>query len=158
MAENIISKDGTRSKTRQRKLQPTRKTLDDGSRVVEIPLGRRGLLAIIDESDFEAVRLRPWWAIPKSNGFYVISVKPGWIFDLPETRFGCVLIDHAAEIRVRDALRVKDIADFVVIHDTQNDDYGMKAVWPHYKFRVDDRRYRPHTTCVSNVRKLEVDW
>lgn len=95
---------------------------------------------------------------PLRQPWHAIELKTGWVFELPEPRFGVVLIDHAAEVRVRDALRVKDIADFIVIHDTQNDDYGTKAVWPHFRYRVDDRRYLPHTTCVSNVRKLEVDW
>lgn len=97
---------------------------------------------------FAALR-KPW---------HVIELKPHWAFDLPEQHFGCVLIDHAADIRVRDTLRLKHMADFIVMHDTNAEGYGFAAIWPHFAHRVDDRRYLPWTSCVSNVRKLEVDW
>jgi hypothetical protein len=79
---------------------------------------------------------------------------------LPESRFGVVLVDHAPIIqRVIDIIRLKDLVDFIVIHDTNAaEGTAFNAVWPHFRYRFDDMRYIPWTSVVSNAKELKVDW
>lgn len=66
---------------------------------------------------------------------------------------GVVFIDHHPSGRRHiDAIRFKDSADLVVIHDTERDDdnYRNREIWPHFKYRFDFKECRPWTTIVSN--------
>lgn len=66
---------------------------------------------------------------------------------------GVVFIDHhPSQRRHIDAIRFKDSADIVVIHDTERDDenYRNREIWEHFKFRYDYTDTRPWTTMVSN--------
>jgi hypothetical protein len=76
-------------------------------------------------------------------------------FTLPEEHFGAVLIDHApGHYRVDAAIRLKDKADQVVVHDTDAA-YGWERLWKSFRYRVDDKRFLPWTSCVSNIRELQ---
>lgn len=74
-----------------------------------------------------------------------------------ETRRGVVFIDHApAERRIVDILKFKDIADYIVVHDTEREDaYGYNKVWPYFKYRFDWKECKPYTTVVSNFKSLK---
>ena len=71
-------------------------------------------------------------------------------------RWGVILIDHEpAEQRRADILKFKDSADYIVIHDTERESrYGLKDVWPHFKYRRDWKACKPWTTVVSNFKDL----
>lgn len=74
--------------------------------------------------------------------------------DMKIEKAGVVFIDHhPSERRSVDAIRFKDHADIVVIHDTERDDekYKVKEIWPHFKYRYDWTECRPWTTMVSNT-------
>jgi len=67
-----------------------------------------------------------------------------------------VLIDHTPEERRKiDAIRLKEKADYIIIHDTDCESkYGFDEVWPHFKYRYDWRGCRPWTTVVSNFKDV----
>lgn len=74
--------------------------------------------------------------------------------DMEVERAGVVFIDHhPSERRSIDAIRFKDVADLVVIHDTERDDekYRNRDIWPHFKYRYDWKECRPWTSVVSNL-------
>lgn len=73
-----------------------------------------------------------------------------------ERKWSVVLIDHSINRRVIDALKVKDLADFVVLHDTEDPVYQYEKVWPHFKYRYDWKFCKPWTTVVSNFKDLSV--
>ena len=61
-----------------------------------------------------------------------------------------VFIDHRADRRVIDALRFKDTAKFVVLHDSEHPAYGYDRLWPEFKYEHHWRFCRPWTSVVSN--------
>lgn len=65
---------------------------------------------------------------------------------------GVVFIDHHPEARRgADAIRFKDSADFIVLHDTERPEkYGYDAVWQHFKYVYHWKDCRPWTSVVSN--------
>jgi len=72
---------------------------------------------------------------------------------LPEGKFSVVFIDGEERERADLAIRYKD-AEFVVIHDTEQQAYGYEKVWSHFKYRFDWKFARPWTTVVSNLKEL----
>lgn len=62
-----------------------------------------------------------------------------------------IFIDHTVERRAIDAIRFKDSADYIVIHDTESNEYGYDKVWQYFKYRYDWKECRPWTTVVSNI-------
>lgn len=72
--------------------------------------------------------------------------------------FSVVFIDHNFENRMRgqDAIRFKDNADFVVLHDSEEErNYGYDKAWKHFKYRYDWKECKPWTTVLSNFNNLE---
>lgn len=67
-----------------------------------------------------------------------------------ESRWSVVFIDNGIDERERCAIRFKDSADLIVLHDTESDQYGYQNVFPHFKFRYDWKFCKPWTTIVSN--------
>ena len=71
-----------------------------------------------------------------------------------DERVGIVFIDHhPSNRRSVDAIKFKDKADYIIIHDTERDDdsYDYSRIWPHFKYRYDYKDAKPYTTVVSNV-------
>lgn len=65
--------------------------------------------------------------------------------------WGVVFIDHRpGERRKIDIKRFANKADIIVVHDTENPDYGYESVFKDFKYRYDYKRYCPFTTLVSN--------
>ncbi len=59
-------------------------------------------------------------------------------------------LEPSAE-RGKAAIRQKDTADFVVLHDSENpEQYGYTEVWQHFKYRYDYYHVDASTTVVSN--------
>ena len=74
-------------------------------------------------------------------------------------RYSVVLIDHITERRAIDAIRLKDQADFILLHDTEdiikNNVYGYDRVWPHFKHVYHWKDCKPWTSVVSNFYAFE---
>lgn len=92
----------------------------------------------------------------QSDTHDVIFVK-NWDTHQFDDHYGVVFIDHSIPKRVHtrgdDALKFKDKADFVVLHDAgtqSNPKYGYEAIYPHFKYRKDWIGCFPHTTILSN--------
>lgn len=70
------------------------------------------------------------------------------------THRGVVLIDHDPMTRrAVDAIRFKDSADFIVLHDTEKEGY-YSEVWPHFKYIYIWKASRPWVSVVSNFKDV----
>ena len=66
---------------------------------------------------------------------------------------GLVFIDHhPPERRMVELERFKDVADYIVIHDTErvSREYNRDEVFALFKYRYDWKECRPHTSVFSN--------
>lgn len=90
-----------------------------------------------------------------SRGHQIISVGD-WNSIDTKTHRGLVFVDHApAERRGPDAIRFKDSADYIIMHDTEKpDDYGYDEVWPNFKYSYTWKECRPWVSVVSNTKDL----
>ncbi len=73
--------------------------------------------------------------------------------------WGVALVDHEPrERRVAEIKRLSQIADYVVVHDTEPDhDHIFKYIdnaFPLFKYRYNYKRRRPYTTVLSNFKDL----
>ena len=86
-----------------------------------------------------------------------------WVNDWDKAKidrpWSVVLIDHKPAIRRRvDAVRLKDWAEYIVIHDTEPEIdrfYRFASIFPRFKYVFHDGQI-PRTSVVSN--KHELDW
>lgn len=70
---------------------------------------------------------------------------------------GMVFIDHhPPERRMIETMRFKDVADYIVIHDTEREsrEYNLPEVFDQFKYRYDWKDCRPWTSIVSNSKDL----
>jgi hypothetical protein len=68
-----------------------------------------------------------------------------------------VFVDHLEDRRVKDIIRFKDVADYIVIHDTDDfKHYGFEEAWKHFKYVYHWKGCSPWTTVVSN--KKDLSW
>lgn len=73
-------------------------------------------------------------------------------------RWSVALIDHSpGERRIVDILALKNLCEFIVVHDTENSGYGYEDAFSQFKYRTDCRRLTPHTTVVSQFNVLTVE-
>lgn len=79
--------------------------------------------------------------------------------DLSDTHWSVVLIDHKPEEqRKEDIKKLKDKADFLVVHDTQpkaEPYYRYEEIYPLFKYRYTDDKFPTYTTILSNFRELK---
>lgn len=79
--------------------------------------------------------------------------------DITDRHWGLVLIDHSPSARRRtDILRLKDHADYIVIHDSQPKlDWKFKysQIYPEFKYIYHYDKISPFTTVVSNFKNLD---
>jgi len=72
--------------------------------------------------------------------------------------WGVVLIDHRpAKRRHIDALKLKDSADYIILHDSEPEIdkfYGYKGIYKHFKYVHHYTTCKPNTTVVSNFKDL----
>lgn len=73
--------------------------------------------------------------------------------------YSVVLIDHVAERRKIDAVRLKDKADYIIIHDTNEIEYyGYdKEFWDNFKYRYDWKCTIPFTSIISNFKDINYE-
>lgn len=67
-----------------------------------------------------------------------------------------VFVDHNPSIRRHvDIRRLKNKAQYMVVHDTDNPGYQYEPVLGEFKYRYDYKKMEPWTTVVSNFNKLD---
>lgn len=73
--------------------------------------------------------------------------------------WGLVFIDHSPEARRHVEIeRFKDLADYIVVHDTQPEDdakYQYRDSWKFFKHKKDWKRAKPWASVVSNFKDLK---
>jgi len=78
--------------------------------------------------------------------------------EIDKTRWSVVLIDHRPAIRRHvEALRLKDNADYIILHDSEPEIdrfYKYSRIYKHFKYRYDYTKCLPNTTVVSNFKDL----
>jgi hypothetical protein len=63
-----------------------------------------------------------------------------------------VFVDHRpGDRRKDDIIKYKDIAEIIVVHDTQQDTYQYEPTLSLFKYRYDYKIYTTYTTLVSNT-------
>jgi hypothetical protein len=72
-----------------------------------------------------------------------------------DKHWSVALIDHPENRRVKDALRLKDRADYIIIHDTQDSVYGYDKIWPHFKYIYHWKYCKPWTSVLSNTYEID---
>lgn len=72
-----------------------------------------------------------------------------------DEEWGVVFVDHApGETRTVAIDRARDLAEYVVVHDTEELSYGVEPLLDTFKYRKDFRRARPWTTVASETRPV----
>ena len=90
-----------------------------------------------------------------ADGAVQFAVKS--VVDEPWPPLGVVFIDHGdVSQRAKDILRFEDLAEYIVIHDSNVAAYGYEATFPHFKFKYEWMPYVIHTTVLSNFRPFEL--
>ncbi|MFC1600640.1 hypothetical protein ACFL25_01015 [Patescibacteria group bacterium] len=69
-------------------------------------------------------------------------------------RWSIVFVDHDIDRRFIDTVRLKDKADYIILHDTDTPAYKYDKVWDNFKYTFHWKFCRPHTSVVSNYYKL----
>ncbi len=73
-------------------------------------------------------------------------------------RAGMVFIDHhPPKRRMIELSRFKNVADYIIIHDTERESrqYNLPEVFAQFKYRHDWKGCRPWTSVVSNFKDLK---
>lgn len=99
-----------------------------------------------------------------NKAFQTDTHEVKFIYDWSEARienthWGVVFVDHGpAERRVAEIRRLAQIADYVIVHDTEPDHdkyFGfIDKAFPLFKYRYNYKRRRPYTTVLSNFKDL----
>ena len=124
-------------------------------------------------SGFFSTPLLYWHTVMHSQPFRSYESKKAWAdtmgapvqfvqdwsqANINEMRWSLVFIDHGQALLRKDhAIAVKDLTDYVVLHDTEErfeSTYSYSEVWPHFKHRVDFTGILPNTTVLSNTQDL----
>lgn len=65
-------------------------------------------------------------------------------------KWGVVLVDHKPDSRRKeDIKKLANLAEFLVVHDTQDPQYGYEEIYPLFKYRYDFTIHKVHTTVLS---------
>jgi len=90
------------------------------------------------------------------SGFHSIRQVTDWDKVGIPPHCGVVLIDHMPSIRRGiDALRFKDSADYIILHDTEAvKTYGYDKIWPNFKYIYTWKESCPWVSVVSNFKDL----
>jgi len=84
------------------------------------------------------------------------------VIRIPHERWGIVLIDQTPDSsRAEEALRYKDDAEYIVIHDSNpSNDKVTKysTIYPHFKYKTDWHGDNNRATVLSNYHDLKDFW
>ena len=90
--------------------------------------------------------------VPVYDDDWQTNPKPHLWDDIGNQKWGVVFIDHRpGERRKIDIERFSNLADIIVVHDTEEMGYQYEDVLSKFTYRYDYKRYRPYTTLVSNT-------
>ncbi len=68
-----------------------------------------------------------------------------------EKNWSVAFVDHSpGERRIMEIHRLKDFADFVIVHDSEALCYGYEPYFAEYKYRFDFKDFTTGTTVISN--------
>jgi len=89
----------------------------------------------------------------------IIFVKDWDAIPLDKKHWGLAFIDHAPHTRrAIEIERLKDLADFIVAHDTEpahENEYDYPRIYPLFKYRYDYKKVLPWTSVLSNTNDLK---
>jgi hypothetical protein len=69
--------------------------------------------------------------------------------------YSVILVDHTTKRRAKDAIKWKDNADYIILHDTEAPRcYGWDRVYPYFKYVYHWKGSHPQTSVVSNTQDL----
>ncbi|MCX6701997.1 MAG: hypothetical protein NTX96_02255 [Candidatus Zambryskibacteria bacterium] len=100
------------------------------------------------------------------SSFHSIRLVKDWNEVNVPNHAGLIFIDHNGKKngsdlpgsqRGIDAIRLKDSADYIVIHDTEPKDeifYSYDKAWENFRYRYDWKECRPWTSVVSNFKDV----
>jgi len=102
------------------------------------------------------LRAQKMWG---NDGHEIYFVPDLDTVDLTDRHWGLVFIDHwPYKRRSVDVMRLKDHADFLVLHDTEPAEaeiYGYPEVYKHFKYIYQYTKHLPWTAVVSNVKEYK---
>lgn len=95
-----------------------------------------------------------------SSDFHEIHLVDDWAsLPVEKTHWGVAFIDHRpARRRRHDALRLRNAADYIILHDTEPEVarfYGYSRIYPHFSHRKVYTGCMPNTTVLSNRYTLD---
>lgn len=93
------------------------------------------------------------------NEYHKVSVVRSLdMVNLTDRHWGLVLIDHSPKgKRYVDAIRLRDNADYIVLHDTDLSTerlYHYSKVYPYFKYIYQYTKIEPHTAVISNFKDV----
>ena len=87
------------------------------------------------------------------DDYLSVSAVPG------KDRYSIVFIDHAGHERGKTAVHFKDVADYVILHDSDKPHKNMYGLaFENFKYRKDYTQCVPWTTVLSNFHDLSDLW
>ena len=90
--------------------------------------------------------------VPVYENDWDLNPKPERWNLVGEQAWGVVFIDHRpGDRRKVDIERFANLAEIIVVHDTEQPSYDYESVFKIFKFRYDYKRYSTYTTLVSNT-------
>jgi hypothetical protein len=94
----------------------------------------------------------------ESEYHHIVLCQDWKTADFDQRRWGMAFIDHSPGWRrPKEVARLANLADYIVIHDTEpdeNDRYAFSKTWGLFKYRYDYTKLRPNTSVVSNFKDL----
>ena len=106
---------------------------------------------------------RKWYekSLVYASDFHQILLAEDWDkIDIDSTHWSVAFIDHRPALRRRvEAKRLKDNADYIILHDSEpeiNKFYRYTDIYPLFKYRYDYTRCKPYTVVLSNFKKLNL--
>lgn len=101
---------------------------------------------------------RTWFDRAKKmqSDYHDIIFVENWdVIPLEEKHWGLAFVDHHPNHRrAVEIERLKDFADFIVVHDTEPrsaKSYDYDRIYPLFKYRFDDKKVEPWTSVFSNT-------
>jgi len=90
------------------------------------------------------------------SDFHKIFLVDSWEkINVESVHWSVAFIDHRPALRRRvEAKRIKDNADFIILHDSEpeiNKFYRYTDIYPLFKYRFDYMKCKPFTTVLSNL-------